>query len=262
MLAGMTDSQTIAPWPQPDAIDDRILRGTVGPLPLRGRAEGDHLRAQRLPTGPVVEPEMKAKMLADWQLVKRARFHAAARLEQRHWLSLVTLTSVALYGGLVTVFVLIFKDSFSGHARNIFDWVAAVASWLTLTFSLTEQIKNHAGKSRELHDCARKINNLGKRLKASVIAAPHQLIPFVEAYDVIISECDPNHDEIDFKIARLQSSTPVDGLSREEMAKKAASFQRWSAFQTYAPYVLMSLAPAIAGLLAWVIVPLPTMPGQ
>lgn len=258
----------LPPWPAPDGVSDASqwrAEATAArpraPEPGRDFARGEMRRPHppgRQPA-PVVEPELKAKLLADWQVVKRARFHAAARLEQRHWLSLVTLTSVALYGGLVTVFVLIFKDSFSGHTRSIFDWVAAVASWLTLTFSLTEQIKNHSGKSRELHDCARQINDLRKRLQTSVIVAPQNLQPFVAEYDSIISSCDPNHEEIDYRISRLQGSSPVDGMSREAMSREARRLERYSTFRTYTPYIMMSLAPAIAGLLAWALVPIPDM---
>lgn len=259
----------LPPWPSPDGVADASLRragvhaagrhGAATAVSWNARSEPREPASQGSAAGPghFREPELKAKLLADWQVVKRARFHAAARLEQRHWLSLVTLSSVALYGGLVTVFVLIFKDSFSGHARSIFDWVAAVASWLTLTFSLTEQIKDHSGKARELHECARRINDLRKRLQTSVIVAPQNLQPFVAEYDSIIASCDPNHDEIDYRIARLQSTSPVDGLSRNEMAHEARRLARWNAFRTYTPYILMSLAPAIAGLLAWTFVPVP-----
>ena len=83
--------------------------------------------------GPWIEPDQKAKLLHDWQLVKRARFHAADRLERRGSASLITLSMVALYGGLITVFVLIFKDSLSAHGRNVLDWMSVVANWLTLT---------------------------------------------------------------------------------------------------------------------------------
>jgi SMODS and SLOG-associating 2TM effector domain family 5 len=113
------------------------------------------------------EPEQKIKLLRDWQVVKRARFHAADRLEKRNFWSLITLSSVALYGGLLTVFVLIFKDSLTPHVRSIFDWMSAVASWLTLTFSLTEQIKNYNAKARELHECGSTISGSDWRRRQS-----------------------------------------------------------------------------------------------
>jgi SMODS and SLOG-associating 2TM effector domain family 5 len=203
------------------------------------------------------EPEMKAKLLRDWQLVKRARFHAADRLEKRNFWSLITLSSVALYGGLLTVFVLIFKDSLTPHVRSIFDWMSAVASWLTLTFSLTEQIKNYNGKARELHDCARRVNDLRKRLDATYIPARHNLIPFIDAYDNIISECEPNHDGLDFEIARFEGPDVIAGFTRDQKARHRSRLKIWSKVKTITPYVVMSGAPALAGLIAYALLPLP-----
>ena len=252
----MNDSAYNPPWPEPDAVvtSEAPHRRSVHPFPQPS--------VPPYPMPPLVEPELKAKLLSDWQLVKGARFNAAARLEKRHWLSLVTLATVALYGGLVAVFVLIFRDSFGSHARGIFDWVAAVASWLTLTFSLTEQIKNHSGKARELHDCARQINDLRKHLQASVITAPGQLRPFIAAYDRVIAACGTNHEEIDYRIARLQADKAKAQSQNNETARTSYSREiraatMWSSVRTYAPYVIMSLAPALAGLMAWTLVPPP-----
>ncbi len=210
------------------------------------------------------EPEQKAKLLKDWQFVKRARFHAADRLEKRNFWSLITLSSVALYGGLLTVFVLIFKDSLTPHVRSIFDWMSAVASWLTLTFSLTEQIKNYNGKARELHDCARRVNDLRKRLEATPIPTSQALIPFLREYDMIVSECEPNHDALDFEVARFDGREPVSGYSREQKMRRRAALKAWSKIKTIAPYILMSGAPALAGLIAYALLPLPpgALPGN
>lgn len=204
---------------------------------------------------PFVEPEFKAKLLLDWQLVKRARFEAADRLQRRNSASLMTLATVALYGGLITVFVLIFKDSLTPHIRNICDWISAVANWLTLTFSLTEQIKDYSGQSRALHECAQKVNNLRKHLQASLISDSRQLIPFVKDYEAIIGECGPNHDELDYEIAQMGGSRPIDGMSAKEMRTRLARLKRWSKSKTYAIYVVMCAAPAIAGILSWLLVP-------
>ena len=215
---------------------------------------------QAAQTAPAHEPEQKARLLADWQLVKRARFHAADRLQRRNHASLFTLSTVALYGGLITVFVLIFRDNLTPHARNICDWVSAVANWLTLTFSLTEQIKDYSGQSRALHECAQKVNTLRKHLQATPISAPQQLIPFVQAYEAHISECGPNHDRLDYEIARLSGGRAMDGLTTAATAAKLQHLRRWSLAKTYAIYVVMCLAPAIAGLSAWAILPAPVSP--
>lgn len=205
--------------------------------------------------GSSVEPEQKAKLLHDWQLVKRARFHAADRLERRSSASLITLSMVALYGGLITVFVLIFKDSLSAHGRNVLDWMSVVANWLTLTFSLTEQIKDYRGQSRALHECAQQVNDLRKRLQVTPISTPQQLIPFVEAYEARIRACGPNHDARDYDIARHAGSRGVDGLTPALTAARLRRLKLWSRVTTYAIYAVMSAAPLIAGLVVYLLVP-------
>lgn len=206
---------------------------------------------------PFIEPEFKAKLLADWQMVKRARFEAAERLGTRNGLSLFTLSMVALYGGLITVFVLIFRDSLTPHLRSICDWIAAVASWLTLTFSLTEQIKDYSGQSRALHECGQKVNDLRKHLQATPISSSQQLIPFVKAYEAIISECGPNHKRLDYEIGRLSGARALDGLGPKAHAARLRRLRLQSLIATYGVYVVMCLAPAIAGVLAWLMVPAP-----
>lgn len=211
--------------------------------------------AQRPASQPAYpEPEFKAKLLADWQLVKRARFHAADRLDRRNTASLWTLSTVALYGGLVTVFVLIFKDSLTPHMRNICDWVSVVANWLTLTFSLTEQIKDYSGQSRALHECGQRVNDLRKHLLATPISAPQQLVPFVKEYEAIISECGPNHNRMDFEIARLEGSRSVDGMTHAEQRSRLRQLRVRNLFATHTIYVVMMAAPAVAGFLAWLLV--------
>ena len=236
--------QPAAYAPQVDPEDARNLR-----VAAEARRAAQH--------APFIEPEFKAKLLADWQLVKRARFEAAERLGQRNSLSLFTLSMVALYGGLITVFVLIFRDSLTPHLRSICDWIAAVASWLTLTFSLTEQIKDYSGQSRALHECGQKVNDLRKHLQATPISASQQLIPFVKAYESIISECGPNHQRLDYEIGRLSGARALDGLSPRAHATRLRRLRAQSLIKTYGIYVVMCLAPAIAGLLAWLMVPVP-----
>ena len=95
-----------------------------------------------------------------------------------------------------------------------------------------------------------------------MISDSRQLIPFVKDYEAIISECGPNHDELDYEIAQMGSSRPIDGMSAKEMRTRLARLKRWSKFKTYAIYVIMCAAPAVAGLLAWALVPTPLAAGQ
>ncbi len=89
---------------------------------------------------------LKYKHLASWTLVKRARFNAAKRLERKSSAGIVTLAIVALYGGLISVFNLMFKHRVGADMRDVLEYVAVVSSWLTLIIGLTEQHEGSCGQ--------------------------------------------------------------------------------------------------------------------
>ncbi len=205
---------------------------------------------------------LKRKLIIDWKIVKRARFNAAKRLDRKQSAGIVTLAIVALYGGLISVFNLMFKHRVGGDTRDVLEYVAVVSSWLTLIIGLTEQQKNHGANARELHDCARDVNDLQKMLAAAPIATENQLIPYLERYRQIMDRCRPNHDDVDFRLAEATPSRE----EREQLAHSGAwdaraaarRHRRASAFyfaNTYWFYALICIAPGIVGLVLWWLVP-------
>ena len=77
--------------------------------------------------------------------------------------------------------------------------------------------------------------------------------PFIQAYEARIAECEPNHNNLDYEIARYSSNRGVDGLSMAATASQLRRLKLWSLTKTYAIYVVMCAAPAIAGFLAWLV---------
>lgn len=221
---------------------------------------GPPLAAQPAPAPP--QHQLKKKHLDSWTLVKRARFNAAKRLERKSSAGIVTLAIVALYGGLISVFNLMFKHRVGGDTRDILEYVAVVSSWLTLIIGLTEQQKGHSANARELHDCARDVNNLQKRLAATHVYDEHQLQPFLAHYSQIMDRCRPNHDDIDYTLAETT-------ISKAEIERRIAAgtwsprAQFWRRtwvrtqyhFNTYWFYVAIWLAPPLVGLVLWWLVP-------
>lgn len=211
---------------------------------------------------PAPQHPLKGKHLDSWTLVKRARFNAAKRLERKSSAGIVTLAIVALYGGLISVFNLMFKHRVGADSRDILEYVAVVSSWLTLIIGLTEQQKGHGGSARELHDCARDVNNLQKQLAATPIYEEHQLQPFLARYSQIIDRCRPNHDDIDYTLAE---ATPSQGEIERRIAAgrwnaRTQMWRRISAraqyhFNTYWFYVAIWIAPPLVGLALWWLVP-------
>ena len=211
---------------------------------------------------PSEQHPLKRKRLEDWTLVKRARFNAAKRLERKQSAGIVTLAVVALYGGLISVFNLMFKHRVGADVRDVLEYVAVVSSWMTLIIGLTEQMKSHGANARELHDCAREVNDLQKELAATPVHDERALAPFLQRYARLIEKCRPNHDDVDYTLAERS-------ISRGERERLAASgqwderrhgWQLWRArmtyhWATYWFYVVISLVPPVVGVMLWWLVP-------
>lgn len=213
---------------------------------------------------------LKARCLAQWKLMKRARFNAAKRLERKASAGMVTLAVVALYGGLVSVFNLMFKHRVGAETRDILEFVAVVSSWLTLIIGLTEAQKGHAAAARDLHDCAREINDLQKNLSAAVVQTEAEMKPFLDRYNAVIERCRYNHDDVDFDLARQSPSREERALASGRQAAGAApeatedgEGQSWWGRQarlrwhltTYWFYAMIASAPMVVGLLLWLVLP-------
>ena len=190
--------------------------------------------------------------------MKRARFNAATRMERKQSAGGVTLAIVALYGGLISIFIMIFKHRVGGDTRDLLEFVAVVSSWLTLIIGLTEQQKNHGANARELHDCARDINDVQKQLTATPIYDPAQLVPFLQRYNEIIRACHPNHGDVDYALAEAagtrelsRDTTAQDRVFRRHRRKCRLAYL----INTYWFYVIIWFTPAIVGFALWLVVP-------
>ena len=214
-------------------------------------------------TGPFPQQHLlKRKHLESWTLVKRARFNASKRLERKQSAGIVTLAVVALYGGLISVFNLMFKHRVGADTRDVLEYVAVVSSWLTLIIGLTEQQKNYGSNARELHDCARDVNDLQKQLAATPVHTEQQLGPFLTRYREIMEKCRPNHDDVDFALAEAtvskgeQQALKQSGQWDAKAQKRRASWARFHyQFNTYWFYGTIWLAPPLVGLVLWWVVP-------
>ena len=214
------------------------------------------------PAQPPLQHPLKRKHLDSWTLVKRARFNASKRLERKSSAGIVTLAIVALYGGLISVFNLMFKHRVGADTRDILEYVAVVSSWLTLIIGLTEQQKGHAGNARELHDCARDVNNLQKQLAATSIYEERQLQPFLDRYSQIMDRCRPNHDDIDYTLAETTlSKGEIERQIKDGTWDARAQFWRRVSVRaqyqinTYWFYIAIWTAPPLVGLMLWWLVP-------
>ncbi|MFM9940043.1 MAG: SLATT domain-containing protein [Hyphomicrobiaceae bacterium] len=212
--------------------------------------------------GPSPLQRLKDKHISDWKLVKRARFNAAKRLERKHYAGIVTLAIVALYGGLISVFNLMFKHRVSADLRDVLEYVAVVSSWLTLIIGLTEQQKNHSANARELHDCGQAVNDLQKQLSAAPIASERDFAPYLGHYRAIMERCRPNHDDVDYRLAEVTPSREERQALQERGEwddSRLRRERRWAQMRydinTYLFYASIWFTPALVGMVLWWLVP-------
>ena len=232
----------------------------IGPAPNYGAPHA----APNVVAGPFPAHQhpLKRKHQESWTLVKRARFNASKRLERKQSAGIVTLAVVALYGGLISVFNLMFKHRVGADTRDVLEYVAVVSSWLTLIIGLTEQQKNYGSNARELHDCARDVNDLQKQLAATPVHTEQQLQFFLARYRDIMEKCRPNHDDVDFALAEAtlskgEQQTLKQSGQWDEKAQQRRTF--WARFHyqlnTYWFYGTIWLAPPLVGVALWLLVP-------
>ncbi len=221
--------------------------GEEGASSAAFHADGEHLISAEHSEAA----RLKANLLYDWRLVKRARFNASKRLRNRYEAGQFAFAISGIYGFLVPLFLLQFDGYLSNFAAMVISFVAAVAGALSFTIAMQYQQKDFKVRAGQLHDCARKINNLSRHLSATQLARPEDLRPFIHHYDDILATCE-NHDDIDFALARL-ASNPRD-LSPEDASawRRERWMLTWRLYrQTYTVCVVVWLLPLVVGAVVW-----------
>ena len=194
---------------------------------------------------------LKARLMNDWQLVKRARFNASRRLRNRYEAGQFAFAVSGIYGFLVPLFLLQFDGYLSNFAAMVISFVAAVAGALSFTVAMQYQQKDFKLRAGQLHDCALKINELRRHLSATQVTDPVELRPFISHYNSILAACE-NHDDIDFALARLTDNPKK--LSPDELRdwKYERWLLKWRLYrQTYTICVVIWLLPIITGVTVW-----------
>ena len=187
----------------------------------------------------------------DWRLVKRARFNASKRLRNRYEAGQFAFAVSGVYGFLVPLFLLQFDGYLTNFAAMVISFVAAVAGALSFTIAIQYQQKDFKLRAGQLHECARRINNLSRHLAATRVARTEDLRPFIHHYDEVLATCE-NHDDVDFALARLTDNPKRLDAEELDEWKRERWRQTWRLYrQTYTVCVIVWLLPIFTGLIVW-----------
>ncbi len=185
------------------------------------------------------------------QIVKRARFHAAERLESKHNAGQLAFAIAGIYGFLIPIFILQFKANLTPFTASIIDFVAVVSGALSFTIAMLYQERDYKGRARRLHACALEINQLLQQLSVSRINRETDLQGFVQHYGAILSRYE-NHEHIDYQIAIARDSRAAAASSDED---DRGETMRWLLVRrfliTHGLTVAVWLVPPAIGLVAW-----------
>jgi SMODS and SLOG-associating 2TM effector domain family 5 len=196
------------------------------------------------------------KYLADWRLVKRARFNAAKRYERKQSASTIAFALAGIIGFLAPVYALLFKEALSVHSKNVLDFTAFITGALSLVIGLIEQAKDYPAKSRRFDLCGRQVNSVLRRLMATTSVDDEELRSLVDAYEKALEDCGDNHDDIDYEMANAQEEMHQSlGAAKEKATRKLKRLKWFERFQIYWLYVATWATPLLIGLMLWLFAP-------
>jgi hypothetical protein len=146
--------------------------------------------------------------------VKAARFNAAERLEHKHLVSVVALSTVSLYFVGLSVWQAVYAASLSEPASRLITLVSIMSSVCTLVLALIDSMNDYKIKAHHMHTCALAVNDLLQELRLVETGDAAVVQDFRLRYNAIVRSCPYNHARIDFLMARPGSRWETRLLTR------------------------------------------------
>ncbi len=140
---------------------------------------------------------LRARYLGDWTRVKRARFNAARRYEDKLHASLIAFAIAGVIGFAVPFFSLLFASELNPFTVKVFDFVSYVTGGLSLTLGFMDQMKDHGGLAKRFHTCGLEVNKVLRQLRNTPAVTTQRLNELVADYERALAICDVNHEAID-----------------------------------------------------------------
>lgn len=135
---------------------------------------------------------------------KGARFNAHRRLMRQNEWSLRAIASLSVYITVLSIAIVVPAFGVTPDAQSRISLLAAGMSLLIGVFSLLESSRNYAVRAERLHICAMQLGALLLRVAAARevahgVATP-DLVALSQEYNAILSACQENHDDADYRL--------------------------------------------------------------
>lgn len=191
------------------------------------------------------EIKKKTKRLEDisWETSK-ARFNASDRLKKKQK---VLVFSIIIFT-VIQIGISVLLISVTSSDNIITKVVATISIALSVFIALisnTESITKDALNSHLLHKCGVDLKSLNKKISILQPKTTEELLSLSEAYDKIISECNLNHEAVDFKMVL----NDMEGISRFDKFLNCIQYL----FSIYCTFLVYLVSAFVFGLIFFLI---------
>lgn len=149
-------------------------------------------------------------LLDRMNIVKRARFNAHSRLEQKHKVSIFTLSLISLFVVAISLYALTYNMILPLGVKSAITFASIISSIFIIIVGLLESQNNYQVRAMQLHKCAMEITDLHQKLQIDSSLNRDELQDYANKYQSALQACPYNHDDIDYLMAKISGRRASD----------------------------------------------------
>ncbi len=149
-------------------------------------------------------------LLERMNFAMQARSNAHSRLEQKHKVSIFTLSIISLFVVSISLYALTYNMVLPLTTKSAITFASIISSIFIIIVGLLESQNNYQVRALQMHKCAMEINDLYQRLQIEPMISKETLQMYTEKYHFVMHACPYNYDDIDAKMAKLEVKNSED----------------------------------------------------
>ncbi len=167
---------------------------------------------------PDMEAEMQMYMgarqhkdlLERMKVSMQARYNAHSRLEQKHKVSIFTLSIISLFVVAISLYALTYSPILHISTKSAITFASIISSIFIIIVGLLENQNNYQVRALQMHKCAREINDLYQKLQIEPMISKDTLQFYTDKYHGVMQNCPYNYDDIDYLMAKADCKKDID----------------------------------------------------
>lgn len=150
-----------------------------------------------------VSSKQHKELLDRMNIVQRACFNAHNRLEQKHKVSVFSLSLISLFVVAISLYALTYGTLLPLATKSAITFSSIIASVFIIIVGLLESQNNYKVRAMQLHKCAMQITDLHQKLQIETSISRNELQEYADKYQQAIQACPYSHDDIDYVMAKI-----------------------------------------------------------